>query len=313
MNIIHNRKTKKLIKLLKVAIGMQIKDRLVQAKRGARLSIIMYIILTFFKLIYGYLNNSHALIADGVNNATDVISSFALLIGLSISMRPADSNHNYGHYRSEFVASLIVSFIMFAVSVQVIIHGVMNLYKGTYSQPTMEAAVVALISAIVMFCVYLYNKHLAKRVGSSALKAAAYDNLSDALVSIGTLIGIVGVSFGYSKLDTIAAIVVGFIIMKTAIDIFRETAITLTDGFDVDTLKEMEEVVKNILGVCDVLDIKGRNHGVISFVDVTITVRADLSVKESHEISDQIELQMKEQFGSVETIIHIEPDELTNI
>ncbi|KAA1039174.1 cation diffusion facilitator family transporter [Macrococcus equipercicus] len=288
---------------------MHIKDKLEQAKKGARLSILMYIVLTLAKLLFGWINGSQALIADGLNNATDVISSIALLVGLSISMKPADSNHNYGHYRSEFIASLTASFIMFAVSVQVIVHGVTNFLSGTYSTPTAEAAVVAIISAAVMFCVYLYNRNLARKVDSSALKAAAYDNLSDALVSVGTFIGVMGVYVGVPMLDTIAAIVVGFIIMKTAVDIFRDTAITLTDGFEVETLDRMRHLVSSIPGVIQVVDLKGRNHGVISFVDVTVTVLPTLSVKESHDIAEQIEQQMKEEFGSVETIVHIEPEE----
>ncbi len=288
---------------------MHIKDKLEQAKKGARLSIIMYIVLTLSKLFFGWLNGSQALVADGLNNATDVISSIALLIGLSISMKPADSNHNYGHYRSEFIASLTASFIMFAVSVQVIIHGATNFLRGEYSTPTIEAAIVAILSAFVMLCVYFYNRNLANKVESSALRAAAYDNLSDALVSVGTFIGIMGVYVGLPMLDTIAAIVVGFIIMKTAIDIFRETAITLTDGFEVSTLVKMKSLISNIHGVIQVVDIKGRNHGVISFVDVTVTVLPTLSVSESHDIAEQIELHMKQEFGSVETIVHIEPEE----
>ncbi|TDM04663.1 cation diffusion facilitator family transporter [Macrococcus carouselicus] len=288
---------------------MHIKDKLEQAKKGARVSILMYLLLTVAKVAFGWMNESHALVADGLNNATDVISSFALLIGLSISMKPADSNHNYGHYRSEFISSLIASFIMFAVSVQVIIQGVTHFIKGEYSSPTSEAAIVALISALVMLGVYFYNSKLAKKVGSSALKAAAYDNLSDALVSFGTLAGIIGVMSGFHTLDTIAAIVVGLIIMKTSIDIFRDTAITLTDGFDVETLYTMKRHVAAIPGVVHVVDLKGRNHGVITFADVTVTVDSSLTVKESHDIAEEIEGRMKAEFGSIETIVHIEPDD----
>lgn len=103
---------------------MQVKDQLQQAQKGAKVSIIMYVLLTTFKLLFGYIHDSQALVADGLNNATDVVSSVALLIGLAVSMKPADDNHNYGHYRSEYIGSLIASFIMFAVSVQVILQGI---------------------------------------------------------------------------------------------------------------------------------------------------------------------------------------------
>lgn len=287
--------------------AMQVKDQLQQAQKGAKVSIIMYVLLTTFKLLFGYIHGSQALVADGLNNATDVVSSVALLIGLGISMKPADKNHNYGHYRSEYIGSLIASFIMFAVSVQVILQGIKNYIRQEYSNPSIETAVVAILSAFAMLAVYIYNRNLAKKLDSSALKAAAADNLSDALVSLGAFIGIVGVFFGLTFLDTVAAIVVGLLIMKTAIEIFFETAITLTDGFDADTLEHMKRIVLSVDNVESCVDIKGRNHGVMTFVDVTVTVNPDFTVAESHGITEHIEHAIKEEYGAVETIVHLEP------
>ncbi|UBH14915.1 cation diffusion facilitator family transporter [Macrococcus armenti] len=288
---------------------MQVKDQLQQAQKGAKVSIIMYVLLTTFKLLFGYIHDSQALVADGLNNATDVVSSVALLIGLAVSMKPADDNHNYGHYRSEYIGSLIASFIMFAVSVQVILQGIKNYIRQEYSAPTIETAVVAILSAFAMLAVYIYNRNLAKKLDSSALKAAAADNLSDALVSLGAFLGIIGVFMGLPFLDTVAAIVVGLLIMKTAIEIFFETAITLTDGFDSDTLDHMKSIVQNVDHVESCVDIKGRNHGVMTFVDVTVTVNPNFTVAESHDITEHIEHAIKEAYGAVETIVHLEPAE----
>lgn len=288
---------------------VQVKDQLAKAQQGAKVSIIMYVLLTTLKLLFGYMNGSHALVADGLNNATDVVSSVALLIGLAISMKPADDNHNYGHYRSEYIGSLIAAFIMFAVSVQVILQGIRHYINQDFSTPSIETAVVAILSALAMLLVYFYNRNLAKKVDSSALKAAAADNLSDALVSLGTFVGIVGVFMGLPFLDTVAAIVVGLLIMKTAIEIFFETAITLTDGFDAETLDEMKKIVLSVEDVLSVVDIKGRNHGVMTFIDVTVTVDANLTVAESHDITENIEHNIKEAYGAIETIVHLEPHE----
>ncbi|MCQ9301324.1 cation diffusion facilitator family transporter [Staphylococcus hyicus] len=286
---------------------MQIEYKLSQAKKGAYLSIVTYTALTLLKILYGWIANSHGLTADGINNATDVISSVAILIALYISQKPVDKNHPYGHYRSEFIASLIAAFIMFAVSIQVITTGIRHFYEGSFQEPSQSAVIVGILSAIVMFVVFIYNRNLSRRVNSSALKAASYDNLSDALVSIGTVIGIVGVYMGIPMLDTIAAIIIGLLIMKTSIDIFKETAITLTDGYDEDALDEIYEIISKIKGIYEIRDIKARSHGVMSFIDVTISVNPDLNVVESHEISDYIESELQQHLGEVETIVHIEP------
>lgn len=286
---------------------VQIEYKLSQAKKGAYLSIVTYTALTLLKILYGWIANSHGLTADGINNATDVISSVAILIALYISQKPVDKNHPYGHYRSEFIASLIAAFIMFAVSIQVITTGIRHFYEGSFQEPSQSAVIVGILSAIIMFVVFIYNRNLSRRVNSSALKAASYDNLSDALVSIGTVIGIVGVYMGIPMLDTIAAIIIGLLIMKTSIDIFKETAITLTDGYDEDALDEIYEIISKIKGIYEIRDIKARSHGVMSFIDVTISVNPDLNVVESHEISDYIESELQQHLGEVETIVHIEP------
>lgn len=286
---------------------MQLDYKITQAKKGAWLSIITYTFLTFLKVFYGWIADSRGLMADGINNATDVISSIAILIALHISMKPVDNNHPYGHYRSEFIAALIASFIMFAVSIQVIVTGVQHFYQGQFHQPSQSAVVVGLISSFIMFAVFLYNRRLAHKVKSSALKAASYDNLSDALVSLGTVIGIIGVYLGVPMLDTLAAIVIGLLIMKTSIDIFKETAITLTDGYDEEELSYIHECIASIPDIREIRDIKARSHGMISFIDVTIAVNPHLTVVESHEISDQVESKLKENIGEVETIVHIEP------
>ena len=111
--------------------------------------------------------------------------SIAVLIGLRISQKPPDQNHHYGHLRAETVASLVASFIMAAVGLQVLINAGSNLLHPIHETPSLLTAFVAGGSAIVMYVVYRYNLKLAKRINSSAVRAAAYDNRSDALVSLG--------------------------------------------------------------------------------------------------------------------------------
>jgi cation diffusion facilitator family transporter len=183
-------------------------DDIKQGEKGAWLSIIAYIFLSAIKLSIGYFTNSEALSADGLNNATDIIASIAVLVGLKISRKPPDKDHRYGHYRAETVAALIASFIMFAVGLQVLYQSVMKFRAPAIESPDMIAAWTAVFCAIVMYFVYQYNIRLAKKINSNAMMAAAQDNRSDAFVSIGAFIGIVGSQFGLPWLDPLTALLV---------------------------------------------------------------------------------------------------------
>lgn len=278
-----------------------------KARLGAVLSIVTYIFLTLVKITFGFLDQSDALIADGLNNFTDVIGSTALFIGLTIALIPRDDNHTYGHYRAELIAALIASFIMFAVGIQVIIQTVIKFINNDYAEPSTTSLYISIFSMIIMLIVAFINFKLANKVNSVALKAASFDNLQDGLVSLGAAIGIIGVLIGFETLDTIASFLIGILIIYTAVIIFKETATTLTDGFNSKTLKEMEEIIQNVSGVIDVVDIKGRSHGFIYFVDVTVTVNPKLNVVEGHMITERIERAMFDAFGDTEIIVHIEP------
>lgn len=193
-----------------------------KGERGAIISIAAYLCLSALKLLIGYSANSEALKADGFNNATDIVASVAVLIGLRLSQKPADKDHPYGHWKAETVASLVASFIMMAVGLQVLYGAVLSVFEGKQESPDMISAWTGLFCAAVMYLVYRYNKRLGEKINSQAVTAAAKDNLSDAWVSIGIVVGIIGSQFSLPWLDPAAAVIVGLLICKTAWDIFRK-------------------------------------------------------------------------------------------
>ncbi|MBA4535617.1 cation transporter [Bacillus aquiflavi] len=276
-------------------------------EKGAWFSIIAYICLSALKLIVGYFGNSEALKADGLNNSTDVVASIAILIGLKISRKPPDDDHHYGHLRAESISSLIAAFIMILVGIQVLFQATISITTKEQLAPNMLTAWTALFSAFVMYIVYRYNLKLANQINSSSLKAAAYDNRSDALVSIGAFIGIIGSLIGLPWLDPLTAIIVGMIICKTAVVIFKDAAFLLTDGFDNKTLISISKIISEIPEVRSINNIRGRTHGKYLFVDVTISVDPQLNVVESHEITEEIENQVQLQHRNSYVHVHIEP------
>jgi cation diffusion facilitator family transporter len=277
-------------------------------ERGAIISIIAYICLSIMKLFIGYISDSAALKADGLNNTTDIIASIAVLIGLKLAQRPPDKDHGYGHWKSETIASMVASFIMFAVGVQVLIDAVASMLKGGKESPDIIAGYVGVLSAIAMYFVYRYNKKLAIKINSKAVMAASKDNISDAWVSIGAAIGIFGSQLNMPWLDSLTAIIVGLLICKTAWDIFIQASHELSDGFDENKIHLYKDVITNVDGVKGIKEIKGRNYGNNEVIDVVILVNSTLDIKEAHDIATHVEKVMMRDHGVYDVHVHVEPN-----
>lgn len=276
-------------------------------ERGAIVSIIAYIFLSAIKLIVGTMANSAALRADGLNNATDIIASIAVLIGLRLSQKPPDKDHPYGHWKAETVASMVASFIMMAVGIQVLFEAATSLFRTEQQSPDLYSAWTGAFCALVMYFVYRYNRNLGRKIKSQAVLAAAKDNLSDAWVSIGTVVGIVGSQFRLPWLDTVTAFVVGLLICKTAWDIFKDASHHLTDGFDEGQLEVFTETVITVNGVKAVKQIKARNYGNNTVVDIVVLVNSSLDIKDAHEIATQVEETLMKKHDVFDVHVHVEP------
>lgn len=283
-------------------------DNLKLGEKGAMLSITAYLILSVLKLFIGYTANSEALRADGLNNVTDIVASIAVLIGLKLSQKPADDNHPYGHWRAETIASLVASFIMMAIGLQVVYTAILSVFEGSHEAPDLLAAWTGIFSAIVMYFVYRYNNKLAKKINSQAVRAAAKDNLSDAWVSIAAVVGIIGAQFNLSWLDPVTAVLVGFLICKTAWGIFWDATHDLTDGFDETMLESYKDIVLGVYGVKGVKDIRARNYGNSAVVDVVLLVRSDLDIRVAHDISTKVEKELIAKFEISSVHVHVEPN-----
>lgn len=281
-------------------------------QKAVFLSIFSYIFLSVLKIFFGSITKSAALTADGLNNSIDILSSIAVLIGLKLSLKPPDSDHPYGHRRAETISSLIASFIMFIVGMEVLINAGTLIWKGRSQTPDWLAAWLAIIGAVIMLIVYTINKRIAQKTENLAVMATAKDNLSDALVSIGVAIGIIASHFHLAWLDSIMAFAIGGIILKTAWNIFQEASHHLSDGINEEYLQKIREELACIEGVYEVTSVKGRTHGKNLLLDIDILVNPMLTVYESHLITEQIENHLKKTFPISHIQIHVEPKLVQN-
>ncbi|MFZ2347449.1 cation diffusion facilitator family transporter [Lactococcus chungangensis] len=277
------------------------------AERGALISIWAYVVLSILKLVIANTTHSESLQADGFNNITDILGNIAVLIGLKIARRPADDDHTYGHWKVESVASLITSFIMFAVGFFVLKDTITAIINNEHTPVDLSGSIVGIFSAIVMLIIYFYNRNLALKSKSSSLMSAAKDNLSDAVSSIATSIAIFASSFNLTIIDRLMAVIITIFIFKTAYDIFAEAVFSLSDGFDETKISIYTAAIAKLPKVITVKFIRGRTYGSNIFLDVVVEMSPDLSVYESHEATEVIEKALKQDYDVFDVDVHVEP------
>lgn len=278
-----------------------------QAQKGASAGIFVYLILTVIKLLGSWLFNSASLRADGLNNLSDIFSSLAVLIGLKLAQKPADEDHHFGHEKYEALSSFVVAIIMILLGVDIISTGVRSLWTQNYTYVAIEAIWVPLGSIVLLFIAYLYINRLAQQSKSMGLRATQQDMRNDILVTLSTIIGIIGSQFEILWLDSLISSLVGVIIIISAIDILKDSSFNLSDGFDEEELQRYKYAIAKHPQVINVPSIRARLSGRNTYVDVVIEIDPHLSVYDSHEITVEIEEIMYYKFDINDVDIHVEP------
>lgn len=275
-------------------------------------TIIVNALLSVFKLIAGILGSSMALISDAVHSASDVFSTFIVLIGVKISSKKADKRHPFGHERFECVAAIILAAVLFATGAGIGYSGVENIVSGAYKEleiPKLIALIAAALSIVVKEGMFWYTIIAAKRVNSTALKADAWHHRSDALSSIGSLVGVVGAMCGVPVLDSVACLVICAMIIFAAVKIFIDAVKKMTDeACDERTENEIKEFISSCDGVKRIDLLMTRLFGNRIYVIVEIACDGSLSLYEAHEIAETLHKGIEENFPLVKHItVHVNP------
>ena len=277
-------------------------------------SIIVNVLLSGFKFFAGIIANSSAMISDAVHSASDVFSTIIVMVGVHISSKEADDEHQYGHERFECVAGIILACILFATVIGIGISGIEKIINGNnrgLQAPGMIALVAAVISIIVKEGMYWYTRHAAKKINSGALMADAWHHRSDSLSSVGSFIGIFGSRMGFRVLDPLASIVICLFIIKASYDIFKDGINKLIDkSCDLETIENMKELIINQDGVCQIDEIKTRMFASKIYLDLEISVDGKMSLEEAHKIAESVHDRIEDKFPLVKhCMIHVNPIE----
>lgn len=275
-------------------------------------TIIVNILLTAFKLIAGFTAHSSAMISDAIHSASDVLSTVVVIIGVRMSEKKSDTDHQYGHERLECVAAVILA-VMLGITGGII--GISSVDKIADSitahliMPGKTALIAAVVSVIVKELMFWYTRSAAKKTNSGALMADAWHHRSDALSSVGSFAGILGARLGYPVLDPIAGVIICIFILKVSIDIFRDAVNKMTDkACDEDTLNAIHRMIGEVDGVIDIDLLKTRQFGNKIYIDVEISVDGQMRLVEAHEIAENVHDKIENNLKNVKhCMVHVNP------
>ncbi len=288
-----------------------------QITRVTLIGSIVNLILTAIKITAGVVGKSGAMIADGIHSLSDLASDIVVLIFVPIAGKAKDKDHQYGHGKFETLATLIVSLILMVVAIRLVASSAKSIISALSGnilpKPGYIALAAAIISIVSKEILYQYTALVARRTNSSVCKANAWHHRSDALSSIGSLLGIGGAVILGNKwtiLDPVAAVIIGLMILFVAIKMAKAPIEELMEkSLDEKTEKEITDIILATEGVQNMHNLKTRRNGQSKIIDCHIRVKRTISIVEAHDIATNVEKNLKQKFGNeTQTSIHIEPE-----
>ena len=282
------------------------------ATKVSAVSMAVNAVLTVFKLAAGLIAHSGAMVSDALHSASDIFSGLIVMIGVRISSKAPDEGHPYGHERFECIAALLLSGILAIVGGSVGLQAVRDIISGRAQEmeaPGLLALLAALVSILVKEGLFWYTRGIARRFRSTALHAEAWHQRSDALSSVGALIGIAGARLGVPVMEPIASFIIAVFIIRVAVRIFREAVDQVVDrSCGSETEDALRATALEQQGVMGVELLHTRMFGNRIYVDLEIAADPDLTLAAAHGIAEQVHDAIERTYPEVKHImVHVNP------
>ena len=267
------------------------------------------LLVSFSKLGIGISTSTLSMIADGFHSLLDASSNILGIIGLTISSKPADEGHPYGHRKFEALAAIGISFLMFFACFEVISEVVKRIMsQGGAPESTPASYLVMVATIIINILVSRYESKKGAELHSRLLEADSKHTLSDVFVSIGVIVSLLAVNFKFYFVDVVASLLIVLVIFKAGYEIIQAHLGILVDAAALEP-EEVKKLVLKVPGVLDCHKIRSRGLDDHIFIDLHVQVRGHITVEEGHKIAYQVEdLLMKEIGGVEDVMVHIEED-----
>lgn len=284
--------------------------------RVTGVGMVVNIVLTIFKLIAGIIGRSGAIVADAIHSLSDLATDLVVLGFARISTKPNDANHNYGHGKYETLATILISLALLGVGVGILLQSIHNIRSVIAGEILPRPGAIAMIAAVVSIfakeILYRYTVLVGRRINSPSVIANAWHHRSDALSSIGTLLGVGCAYFLGEKwriADPIAALLVALFIFKIAYEMIRDgLGELLEQALPAETEQEIRDLITSSPEVTEPHNLRTRRIGSVIAIDVHIRVNPNMTVCHSHQLTIDIERRLKQRFGDNTLVnIHVEP------
>ncbi len=274
------------------------------------------VLLTAFKFVAGVLGHSAAMTADAIHSLSDMVTDALLLVFVHVSSKPADRSHEYGHGKFETLATALIGMALVAVAGGIFFNAADDIIGACHGKPLpvpgMLALWAAILSILLKEAVYRYTVHRARKLDSPALEANALHHRSDALSSIGTLVGIGGaILLGrrWAILDPLASAVVACFIIGMAWKLLKQSFDELTEAsLPADVEKEILDIVSSFPDVSDPHNLRTRRIGNRYAIEIHIRMNGDVTLLQAHSRTHDIEQAVRKRFGpDTHITVHVEP------
>ncbi|HAN18791.1 MAG: cation transporter [Bacteroidetes bacterium GWC2_33_15] len=287
------------------------KERTKEIKTASWIGIIGNTILAILKIVIGFISGSMAVIGDGIDTATDVVTYFITLIAARIMNKPPNYRFAYGYNRAEAVATKALSFVIFFAGAQLFLSTITSIIKNVpHEMPSFIAIYVTIFSIVSKAIMAIYQFHVGRKIQSNMLIANAKNMRNDILISSSVLTGLVFTQVLHLPvLDLITALAVSIWIMKIAFGIFMETSRELMDGIDDTNLYyKIFDAVEDIEGASNPHKVRIRRHSNMYTIALDIEVDGNKSIFEGHRIAREVEIKIMERIENIyDVMVHTEP------
>ncbi|MFN6991952.1 MAG: cation diffusion facilitator family transporter [Fervidobacterium sp.] len=281
-------------------------------KQISLFAVFLNLFLAIFKVTVGILFKSMAVLADGIDTSTDILTSSTVLVSTIVSQKPADKEHPYGHHKAENIGAKVISFVIFYAGISLFIESTKRLITGNYGVISgILPILVTLLSVLGKLTLFIMEYSAGKKYKSHSMIAEAKNMRNDIMMSGLVFLGVILNKIGLSWMDPVVGIIMSGIIIKVAWEVFEENAHELMDGLKEEEMWIYEKVFDacRICGASNPHKVRVRKIGGKFDIDMDIELNSNMSVKEAHDITKCIKKSLCNTGEIYDVVIHVEPEE----
>ena len=293
---------------------IDIRNRAQKSNLAITIGLITNLCLAALKTGIGILGHSPALLADGINSTSDVAYYVVVSLFVRLANKPADDEHPYGHSQLESIGALVVGSFVITTAVAIFWNSVNTVYELSIGEINFEGASalafwVALFTVALKIILTIYTRNIGQQTKNASIMALAYDHRNDIFSAVAAVIGISLGRLGYAWVDPFAGAMVSLVILRTGIEILRESTADLMDTVPGKALKtQIEELLLPDNRVKQIDEIHAHRFGPYLVINITICVDGELTVRKGDQIATWVELAILENVDSVRRVhIHYHP------